>query len=263
MFRKCTSADHETVIEFLIDEKAMNLFIISDIENFGYEVDFQDIYAQFDQHGDIEGILLHYQNTYIPYAKTAIDLTNFVKMLKSDPNLLMVSGKEEIIQRIHDIYSFKQVKKTFFAELSTHLHLPEINHDYPVKKATINDADNILDLQKQIKEFNITDFTKQSYKRSLETKTGRSFFIEDQQGNVISLASTTAENTYSGMVVGVCSHPSHRKEGLASLVMTELCKELLSEGKSLCLFYDNLAAGRIYKRLGFEDIGMWSMAYPK
>lgn len=27
----------------------------------------------------------------------------------------------------------------------------------------------------------------------------------------------------------------------------------------LCLFYDNPAAGRIYKRIGFRDIGKWCM----
>lgn len=41
--------------------------------------------------------------------------------------------------------------------------------------------------------------------------------------------------------------------------MLTLCKELLNEGKELCLFYDNLDAGSIYKRIGFEDIGFWMM----
>ncbi|TKI86654.1 GNAT family N-acetyltransferase, partial [Bacillus cereus] len=31
------------------------------------------------------------------------------------------------------------------------------------------------------------------------------------------------------------------------------------ESRTLCLFYNNPVAGRIYKRLGFKDIGMWTM----
>ena len=41
--------------------------------------------------------------------------------------------------------------------------------------------------------------------------------------------------------------------------MQKLFKDVMDEGKLLCLFYDNPEAGRIYKRLGFTDIGMWTM----
>lgn len=41
--------------------------------------------------------------------------------------------------------------------------------------------------------------------------------------------------------------------------MEKLMADVLEEGKSLCLFYDNPEAGRIYKRLGFKDIGRWTM----
>jgi hypothetical protein len=34
---------------------------------------------------------------------------------------------------------------------------------------------------------------------------------------------------------------------------------VLDEGKTLCLFYNTPEEGRIYKRLGFKDIGMWTM----
>ena len=39
--------------------------------------------------------------------------------------------------------------------------------------------------------------------------------------------------------------------------------DLLKEGKSLCLFYDNPKAGSIYHRLGFENIDRWTMAVEK
>jgi uncharacterized protein len=262
LFRKCHLNDHHHLMKFLLEEKAMNLFIIGDIENFGYEADFQDIYAQFDRNGDIEGVLLRYQNTYIPYAKTNIDLTNMIKVISEDLDLFMVSGKEELIGRIQEHFPFQKVKKTYFAELKITTSINKSKHNYIVKKASLDDVERLFELQEQIKEFDFGPSTKQSYKRTLETNTGRSFYLENQEGMVISLASTTAENAYSGMVVGVCSHPDERQKGLASIVMTELCQELLSEGKSLCLFYDNPKAGRIYKRLGFEDIGKWSMAYP-
>lgn len=263
MLRKCTKKDHEQLLEFLLEEKAINLFIIGDLENFGYHADFQDVYAQYDQKGNMEGVLLRYQNTYIPYAKNDIDISDMVKVIKEDPDFLMISGKSEMISRFQSYFSFKRIKETYFAELKGGGNIKEDKHEQIIKKATLNDVDKIIELKQKINEFYFTSSSIKSYKRTLETNTGRSFYVENKQGQVISVASTTAENSYSGMVVGVCTHPSVRQKGLASIVMTELCKELLSEQKTLCLFYDNPKAGRIYKRLGFEDIGMWKMAYNK
>ena len=63
----------------------------------------------------------------------------------------------------------------------------------------------------------------------------------------------------SAMIVGVATDKDYRNQGLASAVMSKLCEEVLNEGKELCLFYDNPSAGKIYKRIGFTDIGIWSM----
>lgn len=41
--------------------------------------------------------------------------------------------------------------------------------------------------------------------------------------------------------------------------MVKLCDQLLKEEKELCLFYDNPEAGNIYRRIGFEDIGLWML----
>lgn len=262
MFKKCTAEDNELIMEYLLEEKAMNLFFIGDIEVFGYDSDFQDIYAQYDKEGHIEGVLLRYQNTYIPYSKKDIDLSQFVKIISEDPKLLMISGKEEIINRFQRILPLGKEKLMYFSELKEGTTLPDNSYDYEVKKATIEDVDRIFALKEKIEEFDIQPSSKDSMRRSFKTNSGRTHILE-VDGEVVSCASTTAENTYSAMVVGVCTHPSIRQKGYASVVMTQLCNELLSEGKSLCLFYDNPKAGKIYKRLGFQDIGMWKMVYAK
>jgi predicted GNAT family acetyltransferase len=76
---------------------------------------------------------------------------------------------------------------------------------------------------------------------------------------MVSTASTTAENSLSAMVVGVATLLEYKKKGYATQCMVKLCQQLLQEGKELCLFYDNPAAGAIYKRIGFQDIGFWMM----
>lgn len=73
------------------------------------------------------------------------------------------------------------------------------------------------------------------------------------------VAQTTAENSKSAMVVGVATRKDCRGKGLMSQCLSKLCRDVLAEGKSLCLFYDNPKAGRVYHKLGFVSIDKWAM----
>lgn len=41
---------------------------------------------------------------------------------------------------------------------------------------------------------------------------------------------------------------------------SDLCRDNFAAGRQfLCLFYDNPAAGRIYHRIGFRDVGVYTI----
>lgn len=69
MIRKLTKKDHEQVFSFLKEEVALNLFIIGDIEAFGYETDFQELWGAFEESGTLKSILLRFHDAFIPYSK--------------------------------------------------------------------------------------------------------------------------------------------------------------------------------------------------
>ena len=69
MIKKLEEADRIEVIEFLSGESAINLFAIGDIEVFGFDQEFQDVYGQYDLGGLLEGVLLRYNENFIPYYK--------------------------------------------------------------------------------------------------------------------------------------------------------------------------------------------------
>ena len=48
MIRILTEPDKSKVLEYLYQDPSLNIFIIGDIELFGFEVDFQDVFAEFD-----------------------------------------------------------------------------------------------------------------------------------------------------------------------------------------------------------------------
>lgn len=145
---------------------------------------------------------------------------------------------------------------TFFAECTSNEYLDETSLD--VKKANKEHIGQIISLRRSIDEFTIGNNAEEMLRTSIESNTSRTYFTEED-GIMTSCVSTTAENSMSAMIVGVCTRKDFRKKGLATGIMKKLFKDVLEEGKILCLFYDNPEAGRIYKRLGFKDIGKWTM----
>ena len=48
MIRKLSNSDYETVMELVGKKPAENLFIIGDIEAYGFESDVQELWGQFE-----------------------------------------------------------------------------------------------------------------------------------------------------------------------------------------------------------------------
>jgi predicted GNAT family acetyltransferase len=256
MIRKLTEKDHEKVMEFLSTERALNLFIIGDIENFGYETDFQQIWGELVD-DELTAVLLHYKGNFLPYAKGPFDVEGFAEIISNDDNFQILSGKEEIVEQFDGLIPTGSRKGMYFAELIDNHALEEVDR-FDIQVATEDDVDSIFTLRMNIEEFTGSNASRESMIHSIQTKSGRSYFMK-QGDHAIASVSTTAENSMSAMVVGVCTAMEHRNQGLVSRCLSALCEDVLKEGKSLCLFYDNPAAGSIYKRIGFKEIGRWTM----
>ena len=78
---------------------------------------------------------------------------------------------------------------------------------------------------------------------------------------IASCALINAEDAETGLIGGVYTLPEMRGRGYAAACVSVLCRELQAAGKTPCLFYENPIAGRIYRRLGFEDAGKWAVLY--
>jgi predicted GNAT family acetyltransferase len=256
-----TKSDHDVCFQFLQTKPAENLFIIGDIEAYGYEQDFQKLWGEFDENGELIAVLLKYQENYIPFASGAFDPKGFAEIMASDPTFLMMSGLKDVTEKIepHLHKKMKRKRQSHYAKC-TKLNPSVTNMEVSnVKQAKPDDADVIVELLMSIPEFSeTTTITVNRKKRALEEGVSRSFFIMEDN-KAVSTASTSAENSYSAMVVGVGTLEGYKKKGYATQCMVKLCSELIEEGKELCLFYDNPEAGVIYKRIGFEDIGFWKM----
>lgn len=260
MIRRLNQSDHEVCFDLLKTRSAENLFIIGDIEAYGYDQKFQKLWGEFNNSGELIAVLLKYEENYIPFATESFNAEGFAEIISNDPAFKFMSGLKEITEKIEP-YIDKQLKtkrQTYYAKC-TRLTSNKNNVDFSnVQRAFPNDAEAIVELLNSVPEFSDSIITVERKRRTLTDGTSRSFFIMED-GIMVSTASTAAENSLSAMVVGVATLANYKKRGHATKCMLKLGSQLLLEGKELCLFYDNPAAGAIYKRIGFEDIGFWMM----
>ena len=97
-------------------------------------------------------------------------------------------------------------------------------------------------------------------------KTTRVFVVEVPEthrrpAKIVSCALLNVEGENGGLIGGVYTQPEARGKGYAAACTTALCLDLQRDGKIPFLFYENLVAGRVYRRLGFEEIDRWAVLY--
>ncbi|CAM3393763.1 GNAT family N-acetyltransferase [Aeromicrobium ponti] len=260
MIRRLTEHDHETCFSFLKQQPAENLFIIGDIEAYGYEKDFQKVWGEFNEKGDLKAVLLKYEENYIPFSTGDFDAKGFANIMLDDDNFGMMSGLKGVTGKIEPFVSglLKRKRETYYAKCTKLNAIADDVDTSAVIQAGPEDAENLVELLNSIPEFSDSTIRVERKRRGLKDGSSRSYFI-NEGGKMVSTSSTTAENSLSAMVVGVATLESYKKKGYATQCMVKLCRQLLEDNKELCLFYDNPEAGAIYKRIGFEDIGCWMM----
>ena len=92
MIIKVDDTYHSKVINYLKREADFNLFIIGDIERYGYDNYFLDIWADINKKGRIEGVLLRYFEYLIFYAQGKFNIDEFANLINS-LNYIEISGK--------------------------------------------------------------------------------------------------------------------------------------------------------------------------
>lgn len=260
MIKILSEADRSKVLKYLYQEPTYNIFPIGDIETFGFDKDFQKVYAEIDGNDNYKSIFLRYRDNAIYYSHKHHFNEKYLEIFDKDP-FTFLSGKADLLDLL-DPYLFDYKKSQMYFCQAQEIKIAESNHGYIIKQLqTREDCNKLFDLLTSIKEFNIYHDNRSNFVEAKmnSLNMGITLFIE-KEDEIISTVATTAETTKSAMVVSVATDIRYRHQGLASILMLELMKRyIVDKKKDLCLFYDNPEAGKIYQRLGFEYIGMWNM----
>ena len=253
MILKVDDTYHRKVMNYLKKEPDFNLFIIGDIERYGYDNYFLDIWAGIDKNGRIEGVLLKYFEYLIFYSQGNFNIDEFSELING-LNYLEISGKLELLKKLQpklDVYPKRIVNFCVLDDISK---LDDNGINIKPKNLRFGNINKVAKLYESIDEFENT--TVENIKNGL--KTGRGYCIEINK-KVVAMAKSTLETRTHAMLVGVGTHPDFRNKGLATKCVVKICKEIISENKTPCLFYDNIEAGKIYNKLGFKEKGYWGI----
>jgi hypothetical protein len=260
--KKLTKHDYEKAMQYILKEPEFNLFIIGDLEIYGMEDPNVSAYTSDSWNGgEFPYFILNYRNSFIFYSHNPDFPAEEAADFLSSQKLSNLSGKMSLIERLIPHLKNLEAVPTYLSRLNS-VSMPPTPAG-TVKRLTAEDVPAICNLLLQIEDFYTlrSKTEKENHEDILESIThgGRMYGIFEDD-TLVSVAGTTAENSMSAMVVSVATLPAWRKKGYASYLVAELCSHCLKEGmKFLCLFYDNPEAGKIYRKLGFEELGQYAM----
>lgn len=279
--------DKEALLSYVGKEPEMNLFFIGDIENFGIESETVTVYLH-EERDRWDFVILRYYQYFLLYSRyddyNAAEAIAFLRGQEPD----CISGKTVLLERIAPAFPQREIQSTYMSRCDHMTAMSDLCGCGAVKSDSGNCQDNGTESGGQTQKLvirrlekadaaeavrllsDIEEFQKTFKKDELEeqiqhmesemeqgSKAAMGGFLD---GRMVCTASTSAENSQSAMVVGVATVRAFRGRGYASAVVAALCQDCFARGKKyLCLFYDNPTAGKIYNRIGFQELGEYGM----
>ena len=255
MTRKLETSDVPAVLDLVRREPSLNIWIIADLENYGLETDFLDLWGFFAGSA-LRAVVLRFHSHFVAYSADN-ELPGGLVAVLTSPELKSLSGRATTLKPVAEELGCAEVTLKYLAGLTPASFRSLSNPSLKVEFGSIADSQGLHDLASHVAEF--AGGTAEDMRGRLSNPRARTYLIR-QDSHIVSAASTTVECSTSAMIGGVMTHPGYRGRGLASACLSKLCHDLLDAGKVCCLTYYNPEAGRIYARLGFTVVSPWILA---
>jgi predicted GNAT family acetyltransferase len=256
--RVLTKSNELELRAFLMRDPLYNLFMIGDLDVMGLDTEDLTFWGQLSPDGKLIGVAMRYHVWWCFYSNTECDPRPFAQLIDDFADSQGINGHPDQVDPIIaklERYGVRELHASYYCRLPLNAALP--TPAWSTRRATVADADALGKLYATAGHM---QRDADDVRRQLQEQ-GRRIAVTEDAGRIVSAAATSIETSHAAMIGGVFTPESLRNRGYASAAMTHLCTRLLAEGIQPCLFYDNPAAGSIYRRLGFEDIGPWHLVF--
>ncbi len=259
MWIKATENEREMINRYCMDEAISNLFILADIENFGFDSEFQNVWYELKEEKMI-GVVLRYYDNLILYSKTLETNFEIIDEIFNQYDIRILSGKKTVISHVSKLMDDQP-----FISIAMEYNDKKIDNKTSrlINVATTQDATDIARCYGEYDAFKglysdiLEERAKQITDRMVSGE-GKHVFIKDDQ-TIISHGNTSGECSFAGMIGGLFTNPDYQRQGYASSILTYLTNDLISRNKKAVVLVGNRELKPFFDSQGFIAVDDWAI----
>lgn len=262
---KVTNENYKWVEKVLQKEKEKNIYILGDIAQYGLDSEQVECFAG----GELENpkyVLMRFCNSYVIYM---IDLNSALEELNTyfqNKEIRCISGEEKIVNRMRGMFDDSHIVNNKMLKLSG--WQSDMVECFENEKISALSKNDLLEIQKfyvQIDEFSEKMGGRDGLCKLKEQFCNGKIYGLYYKENLTAIAALSAETSKFAMLDNVATAKEFRREGFAYRLLKNICwHEFVQNGKEfLCVCCDDIKAENLYKKVGFQEIGIYSMLYVK
>lgn len=256
MVRKCVEKDRKRIKAFLNEKPVYHTFLISDLDRYGFDKEFQTIYIQ-EEEGQCIGVFLKYFNNLILAGEGGtLDYEAIGRL--ADHEITTIMGKAETVKNVAKCVG----RETQITYNNLYIHKKteeEVSDARGVRFASLGDVDNIYQFLMSFPEMKTLYSEKKMLKNRISSGEGIHAVIE-KEGQIVAHGNSAASAELTCMLGGICVKEEYRGNDYAKEIIKTLYDEIHKQGKIPCIFAPEDNVYSIFSQLGFEIYGKWGVA---
>lgn len=260
MIIPCTPADEERLFSYIGDDYPACLYLYLDLKQYGLRSDRIEAYRQQDGERITAILLKYYSCLHVYSADQSFDAGELAAFF-AEKGCAMLYCRSETAQKLRNAFPLPLQKRAVITDgWVARIRRVDREAQGLAVAAAEEDFDQIVRLIYEDEEigrsYRYAELAEQLRERSRE---GFSRSLVIKNGDlVIAHACTNAERDGLAVVAELLVRKAYRRRGYASEIWRELCGRLLSEGKEVYSFYYSAESRALHRRIGFEEICLWT-----
>ncbi|MDQ3817234.1 MAG: GNAT family N-acetyltransferase [Acidobacteriota bacterium] len=267
-----TEEDRNEVLAFLSERPIQTVCMAGFIRDNGLVSPHNrgTFYGCRNSEGRLEGVALIGHATFID-ARTARAMFEFALVAQTYCRAHMILGEKESVEQFWNYYADEgQEMRLVCRELLFELrHAMQLREEVDgLRLATLDDLDQVAPVQAELAEYesgiNPLQVDPEGFRArcARRIEMGRVWVLEEN-GKIIFKADVMADTPDVIYLEGVWVAPSHRGRGIGRKCMRQLCRDLLTRTKSICLLAneENARAHTFYRMCNFKVRGVYDSIF--
>lgn len=247
----------QNIINFLRRNELDNFFLLANIENYGLHSAFHRTWIKVKD-GEIVTVIMVYKGTLLIYdPNEQISTSEMTKLIK-ETGVVNVHINQHTYSRYRRLFADKVKYSVHRQYLMRCDKLLQADGEFLDKVQDIKRSQLVELVRAKLDTAEFADFvTNYDEELSVYTHVYDKGILRPHgiymDGQIASAAVVLAQYNNLAMLGNVFTVAKWRRMGLAKNTVYKLAQDLIDEGKSVILFYDDPTAGRLYRALGFYD----------